>query len=66
MHHLVKGGGRIRDGDLADVFLQKYFLYWLEAMSLMGEASDSIHMINSLQSLIDVSYSEALFVSSYS
>ena len=66
VHHLVKSGGRIRDKDLVDAFLQNNFLYWLEAMSLMGEASESIRMVNSLQSLTDVSYSEAFYVSSYS
>ena len=66
VYHLAKSGGRIRDGDLVDAFLQKYFLYWLEAMSLMGEASESIRMVSSLQSLTDVSYSEAFYVSSYS
>ena len=66
VHHLVKSGGRIRDKDLVDAFLQNNFLYWLEAMSLMGEAFESIRMVNSLQSLTDVSYSEAFYVSSYS
>ena len=55
-HHLEQSKGCIRDGDLVHVFLQKYFLYWLEAMSLMGEASDSIRIIKSLQPLTDVRY----------
>lgn len=66
MRHLVESGDRIRDGDLVDAFLQKYFLYRLEAMSLIGKASESIRMINSLKSLTDVSYSRAFYVSSYS
>ena len=55
-HHLKQSEGCIRDGDPVHVFLQKYFLYWLEAMSLMGETSDSIRIINSLQPLTDVKY----------
>ena len=66
VHHLEKSGGRICDGDLVHTFLQKYFLYWLEAMSLMGEASESIHIINRLQSLTDVRYFKAFYIDSYS
>ena len=53
-HHLHQSQGRIRDKDPIHSFLAKYFLYWLEAMSLIGEVSKSIHIINSLQSLIHV------------
>ena len=56
VHHLKQSGGRICEGDLVDTFLRKYFLYWLEGMSLMGEVSASIRMINSLQSIIEVKY----------
>jgi hypothetical protein len=55
VHHLEQSTGHIRDGNLVYAFLQKYFLYWLEAMSLIGEASESIRMIDNLQSLIQVS-----------
>lgn len=55
-HHIEQSGGHIRDGDPVDAFLQKHFLYWLEAMSLIGKVSESIHMINKLQSLTDVRY----------
>ncbi len=55
VHHLERSGGLIHDGDLVDTFLRKYFLYWLEAMSLLGEVSASILMVNSLQSLTKVS-----------
>ena len=56
VHHLGQSGGRIRDGDVVDTFLRKYFLYWLEAMSLIGEALESIRIINRLQSLTEVRY----------
>ncbi len=58
-HHFKQSGGRVYDGDLVHTFLKKYFLSWLEAMSLMGEASESIHIISSLQSLTNVSYFQA-------
>ena len=55
VYHLQQSKIVIRDSD-SEVydFLQNYFLYWLEAMSLLQEAFESIRMINSLQLLIDV------------
>ncbi len=55
VHHLEQSVSCIRDGDGIHAFLQKYFLYWLEALSLIRKSSEIIHMINSLQSLINVS-----------
>ncbi|KAI9785549.1 MAG: hypothetical protein M1839_009290 [Geoglossum umbratile] len=51
VHHLEQSDRYIHDGDLIHIFLQKYFLYWLEAMSLIGEAYKYIHIINKLQVL---------------
>lgn len=56
VYHLEQSQSRIQDGDSVHGFLRKYFLYWLEAMSLAGDAAESIRMIDSLQSLIKVSY----------
>ncbi|KAF2840255.1 HET-domain-containing protein [Patellaria atrata CBS 101060] len=53
VHHLEQSKRHIRDGDAIHLFLQKYFLYWLEAMSLIGEAYKCIHIINGLQMLED-------------
>ena len=39
MGHLEQSKDRIRDGDLIHAFVPKYFSYWLEAMSLVEEAS---------------------------
>ena len=55
VHHLVHSKSRIRDRDRVHVFLQKHFLYWLEALSLMGKISESIALISNLQSLVLVS-----------
>ncbi|KAF2834198.1 HET-domain-containing protein [Patellaria atrata CBS 101060] len=51
VHHLEQSKRHIHDGDAIHHFLQKYFLYWLEAISLIGDAYKCIHMINSLQML---------------
>ncbi|KAI9778094.1 MAG: hypothetical protein M1839_008398 [Geoglossum umbratile] len=59
VHHLEQSDHYIHDGDPIHVFLRKYFLYWLEAMSLIGEAHKCIHIINRLQALVEV-YSSAL------
>jgi NACHT domain len=64
-HHLEQSKGRICDGHPVYAFLQKYFLYWLEAMSLIGEASESIRIIDSLQSLTDVRFSSVFYISSH-
>ncbi|KAI9859115.1 MAG: hypothetical protein M1813_007071 [Trichoglossum hirsutum] len=52
-HHLEQSDCHIHDGDPFHLFLQKYFLYWLEAMSLIGEAYKCIYMINRLQALAE-------------
>ena len=54
VHHKKQSGCRIHDGDLVDTFIRENFLCWLEALSLMGEVSESIRMINSLESLTHV------------
>ena len=55
VYHLQQRDLAICDND-SEVydFLQNYFLYWLEAMSLIQKAAESIRMIISLQLLIDV------------
>ncbi|KAI9778859.1 MAG: hypothetical protein M1839_007822 [Geoglossum umbratile] len=52
-HHLEQSVYHICDGDPIHLFLQKYFLYWLEAMSLIGEAYKCIHIINRLRALAE-------------
>jgi hypothetical protein len=36
-------------------FLQRHFLHWLEALSLMGKISEGVLMIIALQSMLEVS-----------
>ena len=52
--HLQQSQWRICDDDLAHQFLRRYILYWLEAMSLVGETPKSINMVSSLLSLVHV------------
>jgi hypothetical protein len=54
VHHLEQSDRHIHDGDPIHLFLQKYLLYWLEAMSLIREAYKCIHIINRLQALAEV------------
>jgi hypothetical protein len=53
-HHLEQSDHCIHDGDPIHLFLQEYLLYWLEAMSLIGEAYKCIHIIKKLQGLTEV------------
>ncbi|KAF2186277.1 hypothetical protein K469DRAFT_664161 [Zopfia rhizophila CBS 207.26] len=60
VHHLEQSNRHIHDRDLVHLFLQDYFLYWLEAMSLVGETYKCIHIINRLQALTDLDTSTVL------
>lgn len=44
----------LKDGGRVHVFLQKNFLYWLEALSLMGKMSEGILMVQGLKSMLEV------------
>jgi hypothetical protein len=52
--HLRQSQQEFADGDTTHLFLQKHFLHWLEAMSLMRESSRCIHLVDSLQALAGV------------
>ncbi|KAJ9656035.1 hypothetical protein H2201_008661 [Coniosporium apollinis] len=62
VHHLEQSNGRICDGDQVHVFLKEHFLHWLEALSLMGDASRSIGMVDTLRSVLEVKFSRQLKV----
>lgn len=63
VHHLEQGRERIYDDDSVHRFLQKHFLHWLEALSLLGNISDSIALINTLRSLVSVRFSHIIWIS---
>jgi hypothetical protein len=49
MHHLEKAGTQAWEKETFS-FLKEYFIHWLEAMSLMGLASETVGIISALQS----------------
>ncbi|KAI8631008.1 vegetative incompatibility protein HET-E-1 [Xylariaceae sp. FL1651] len=51
-YHVEQAGNLIIDNDQVHCFLKHYFLHWLEALSLMGRASESLQNIKILQSLL--------------
>jgi hypothetical protein len=54
VYHLEQTQQRICSGDCIDKFLQKHFLYWLEAMSLIEETHQCTGLIQKLHTLIEV------------
>lgn len=57
VHHLQKGGAQLHDNDQVHSFLQRHFLHWLEALSLMQSLSAGVVMIRTLGNLLAVSFS---------
>ena len=54
VYHLEQSKRGIYDEDQVHVFLQAHLLHWLEAMSLLRNTSESITMITTLQSILEV------------
>jgi hypothetical protein len=55
VHHAQHSMIPIHDDDEVHMFLQKDFLHWLEALSLMNRITEVIRHISILQSLVSVS-----------
>ncbi|EGZ76219.1 hypothetical protein NEUTE2DRAFT_161157 [Neurospora tetrasperma FGSC 2509] len=53
VYHLKRSRRTVRDGDEVHCFLTGYLLYWLEVLGLIGRISESIGLIDDLQSLTD-------------
>jgi hypothetical protein len=51
IEHLERSQCSITDGDAVHVFLQTHLLHWLEAMSLIGETDQCVHLLARLQAL---------------
>jgi hypothetical protein len=49
----------LQDGGVVDVFFQKRYLYWLEALSLCGSMSEGVVLVAKLESLLQVLLSPA-------
>ncbi|KAK0714784.1 hypothetical protein B0H67DRAFT_536753 [Lasiosphaeris hirsuta] len=52
VYHIQQSNTRITDGHQTYAFLKRHFLHWLEALSLLGNISESVRMIRDLQGLI--------------
>ncbi|KAH1610343.1 hypothetical protein KXX35_001261, partial [Aspergillus fumigatus] len=48
MYHFEKAGDKEREKDIFP-FLKEYFIHWLEAMSLLGLASETVGIIGTLR-----------------
>jgi hypothetical protein len=55
--HLERSERSIEDGDATHRFLEKHFLHWLEAMSLINETSLCVRLVARLQALVTVELS---------
>ena len=53
VHHLEQGGCLITDKDEVHHFLERRFLYWLEALSIIGRAIESIGLVAHLHRLLE-------------
>jgi hypothetical protein len=54
VYHLEQSQRLVSVGATADIFLQKHFLHWLEAMSLIGDTNKYISLLQTLSTLIEV------------
>jgi hypothetical protein len=54
VYHLKQSQRHISDKDFAAMFLQKHFLHWLEAMSLIGDTNKCAHLLETLYTLVNV------------
>ena len=52
VQHLQRSKARLCDNGQVHTFLQKHFLHWLETLNLIGKASDSVHMVIDLESMV--------------
>lgn len=54
--HIEQVEPKIKDGGQVHIFLQRSFLYWLEALSVLGKASEAIPLIDEIRVHVDVSH----------
>ncbi|WAO94531.1 NACHT domain-containing protein [Fusarium falciforme] len=59
-HHLEGSGLKLDDSHPAFSFLKDYFLFWLEALAILGEVHNCSAMIASIQSLADPKHGTGL------
>ncbi len=54
VYHIRQAGNHVADNEPAHSFLTCHFLHWIEALSLMGRALESLGLITTLQALVKV------------
>ena len=54
VYHLKQSQRLVSDKATADTFLQKHFLHWLEAMSLIGDTNKCVSLLETLSTLVEV------------
>ncbi|KND90066.1 Vegetative incompatibility protein HET-E-1 [Tolypocladium ophioglossoides CBS 100239] len=54
VYHLQSAGIYAGDCEQVHGFLKRHFLHWVESLSLIGRARESVHLIEALQSLYKV------------
>lgn len=52
VQHLNKGETQLKDNDKVHNFLRETFLYWLEALSIIGKTSEGVRAIILLESMV--------------
>jgi hypothetical protein len=55
VQHLQKSETRLRDDGRVQTFLRQHLLHWFEVLSLMGEITDGVIMLRTLESILTVS-----------
>ena len=54
VQHYRHSGIQLSDGDKAHIFFKKYYLFWLEAINLMGRSSEMSAIIRMYHCLLEV------------
>jgi len=65
VQHVVNSGEHVDDGGAVHQFLKKHLLHWMEALSWLGKASDIVHSLGILRSVVDVSLNLLLLVAQH-
>jgi hypothetical protein len=56
VYHLEQSKRQITDEEPIYAFIKEHLLHWIEALALMGEVREVIPMIDTLESILEVSY----------
>ncbi|KAL7807593.1 quinon protein alcohol dehydrogenase-like superfamily [Trichoderma gracile] len=60
VYHLTSSNRSICDDDETHKFLSTYLLNWLEALSLIGQSAESVHLVDNLLRKLEWSRSQAI------